>query len=139
MTVEPNKIHTFTITKETDVARATYVTRSIAKETGFNTVMQTMIATAVSELATNIVKYAGRGFITVGIIHQMGQFGIEIIAEDHGPGIIDRIKAMSDHYSTGNTLGLGLPSVKRLMDEFLMDSSEGLGTKIVVRKWKTSA
>ena len=136
MAVEPGKMHNFIICKETDVARATYVTRLFAEEVGFNSVMQTMIATAVAELATNIVKYAGRGYITVGMISQMGQPGIEVIAEDQGPGIVDRVKAMSDHFSTSHSLGLGLPSVKRLMDEFIMDSSEGLGTKIVARKWK---
>ena len=135
MPVEIGKIHHFIICKESDVARATYVTGLFAEEIGFNKVMQTMIATAVSELAMNIVKYAGRGSITVGMINQMSQPGIEVIAEDQGPGLLDIVKAMSDNYSTGHSLGLGLPSVKRLMDEFLMDSSEGLGTKIVVRKW----
>ena len=135
MNTEPLKLYNFVICSEMDVARATCVTRLFAEEVGFNRVMQSMIATAVSELATNIVKYAGRGYITVGKISQMGQVGIEVIAEDQGPGIMDRVKAMSDNFSTGKSLGLGLPSVKRLMDEFLLDSSEGLGTKIVSRKW----
>lgn len=118
--------------------KATYVTRILAEEAGFNLVMQSMIATAVSELATNIVKYAKQGCVSLGLIHQMGQSGIEIIAEDQGPGIADRVKALTDHYSTGHSLGLGLglSSVKRLMDEFFMDTSEDLGTKIVVRKWR---
>ncbi len=136
MAVKPGKTHHFNICNEPDVAKATYVTRLFAEEAGFDPVMRTKIATAVSELATNIVKYAGRGSITVGLITQMGNPGIEIVAEDHGPGIADRTKAMSDHFSTGNSLGLGLPSVKRLMDEFLMDSNVDLGTKIVVRKWR---
>ena len=136
MSIEPGKLHNFVICKESDVARATYVTKLFAEEVGFNSVMQTMIATAVSELASNIVKYAGRGYITIGMIRQMDQVGIEVIAEDQGPGIADRVKAMSDNFSTGKSLGLGLPSVKRMMDEFLLDSSENLGTKIVSRKWK---
>ena len=97
--------------------------------------MQAMIATAVSELAMNIVKYAERGYVTVGVISQMGQLGIEVIAEDQGPGISNRLEALMDNMSTGGSLGLGLPGVRRLMDEFLMDSSEGFGTKIVTRKW----
>lgn len=135
MAVELNKVRHFTISRESDAAKATYVTRMIAQEAGFNTTRQTMIATAVSELATNILKYATRGYISIGIIRQMTHVGIEIIAEDQGPGISDRVKALSDHYSTGDSLGLGLPSVKRLMDEFIMDSDESVGTKIVVRKW----
>ncbi len=126
----------FVINKEPDVASATQVTRIIAKDLGFSTVMQMMIATTVSELATNIVKYADKGYITIGCIRQMQQLGIEVIAEDRGPGIPDRVKALSDNISTGNSLGLGLPGVRRMMDEFLMDSSEGYGTKIVTRKWK---
>lgn len=129
------KVHNFYINKELDVARATSVTREFTEELGFNTVAQSMIATAVSELAMNIVKYADRGYITVGLIVQMKQRGIEVIAEDHGPGILDRVHALTDSMSTGHTLGLGLPGVRRLMDEFLIDSAEGLGTKIVTRKW----
>ena len=136
MAVEAGKTYHFIICTEADVASATYITKLFTEEIGFNAIMQSMIATAVSELATNIVKYAGRGCITVGLIHQMGQLGIEVIAEDQGSGITDRVKAMSDHFSTGHSLGLGLPGVRRLMDEFLMDSSAGLGTKIVARKWK---
>lgn len=136
MAVKPGKTHYFIICSEPDVAKATYVTRLFAEEAGFNSVMRTKIATAVSELAMNIVRYAGRGSVTVGLITRMGQPGIEIVAEDHGPGISNPVAAMTDHYSSGKSLGLGLPSVKRLMDEFLMDTSEDLGTKIVTRKWR---
>lgn len=134
--MDKNTIMNYVIQKESDVARATYGTGQIARESGFNTVMQSMIATSVSELASNIIKYAGRGHITVGVLKHASQMGIEVIAEDHGPGISDRVKALTDHISSGNTLGLGLPGVRRLMDEFLMDTDEGYGTKIVVRKWK---
>jgi serine/threonine-protein kinase RsbT len=129
------KKHNFYINKELDVIRATSVTRKFAEEIGFNAVLQAMIATAVSELAMNIVKYADRGYVTIAVISQMQQCGIEVIAEDHGPGLFDRVLALTDNMSTGNSLGIGLPGVKRLMDEFLMDSAEGLGTKIVTRKW----
>lgn len=131
-----DKTQTFAIHSESDVARATYVTRQFAEDMGFNTVNQSMIATAVSELASNIVKYAGRGYITIAKLRYRDQLGIEVVAEDRGPGISDRVKALTDNISTGNTLGLGLPGVRRMMDEFLIDSAEGMGTKIVVRKWK---
>ena len=133
--MDEKNTHNFHIAKEIDVARATSVTRAFTEEIGFNTVTQAMIATAVSELAMNIVKYADRGYITVALIIQARQRGIEVIAEDHGPGILDRALALTDSMSTGDTLGLGLPGVKRLMDEFFMDSAEGFGTKIVTRKW----
>ncbi len=136
MAVNSGKIHHFTICKESDVARATYVTKMFAEEIGFDKVTQYMIATAVSELATNIVKFADRGYVTVGLISQMGHLGVEVIAEDQGPGLSDRASALLDHFSTSKTLGLGLPGVKRTMDEFLIDSYDGLGTKIVARKWK---
>ncbi|MDF1757962.1 MAG: anti-sigma regulatory factor [Legionellaceae bacterium] len=131
------KYYNFVIAKDYDVANATHVTRVFAAEIGFNTVMQTMIATAVSELATNIIKYAGRGYITVALIQQMNQTGIEVIAEDTGPGILDRVNALKDNISTGGTLGVGLPGIKRLMDEFIIDSSDGCGTKIITRKWRS--
>jgi serine/threonine-protein kinase RsbT len=130
------KSHNYTINNDSDVLQATYDAMSFTRELGFSAVQQSMVSTAVSELASNIVKYAGKGYITVSSLQQMGQTGIEVIAEDRGPGITDRAHALTDHISTGNTLGLGLPGVKRLMDEFLMDSSEGYGTKIVTRKWK---
>ena len=125
----------FIICKESDVLTATHSTMAFAREVGFSTSMQSMIATAVSELATNIIKYAGRGYITVGVLKQNNQYGIEVISEDHGPGIEDRVKALTDNFSTGNTLGVGLPGVKRLMDEMLIDSAKDHGTKIVARKW----
>ncbi len=135
MPTEKNTKQTFYINKESDATRATSLTQAFLKDAHFNAVIQAMVATAVSELAMNIVKYADRGYITIAVLYQMGEKGVEVIAEDHGPGILNRMGALTDSVSTGNTLGIGLPGVKRLMDEFLMDSAEGLGTKIVARKW----
>lgn len=126
----------FSICRESDVANAAQGTMGLCRELGFTTVYQSMIATAVSELASNIVKYAGRGFITIAMIKQSEEIGLEVIAEDHGPGIKERSLALTDSFSTGKTLGVGLPGVRRLMDEFLIDSAEDYGTKIVTRKWK---
>ena len=92
--------------------------------------------TAASELATNILKYAGRGTITVRVIADVGRSGLEIVAEDRGPGIADVEAALRDHYSTSGTLGLGLPGVRRLMDEFEIDSAPGRGTRVRARKWR---
>lgn len=136
MTTENEVRQNFFIVRESDTIIATQATQKLAREIGFNLAMQSMIATAVSELGTNIIKYAGRGYILIGKIRRMKQEGIEIIAEDSGPGLPDIAGALTDSFSTGESLGLGLPGVKRLMDEFLIDSNEGCGTKIVAKKWK---
>ena len=102
---------------------------------GFDEVVSQMIATAVSELAHNIVKYAGGGEIRMDRIDSGSQAGIEVVARDRGPGIENIEKAMTDHYSSGNTLGLGLPGVKRMMDEFELDTEPGRGTTVTIRKW----
>ncbi|MEN8711351.1 MAG: anti-sigma regulatory factor [Arenicellales bacterium] len=94
-----------------------------------------MVATAVSELARNIYLYAMKGEVTIRVLERETNKGIEIVAEDNGPGIADIGAAMKDHFSTSYGLGLGLPGVKRLMDEFGIDTKRGVGTKITVRKW----
>ena len=102
---------------------------------GFDEIVCQMIATAVSELANNIVKYAGSGEIMMDRINTGSRIGMEVIARDRGPGIEDIQKAMADHYSSGNTLGLGLPGVKRMMDEFELTSEPGKKTTVTIRKW----
>ena len=102
---------------------------------GFDENICQMIATAVSELANNIVKYAGRGEIQMDRIIAGSRIGIEVIAWDRGPGIEDIQKAMADHFSSGGTLGLGLPGVKRMMDEFELTSDPGKRTMVTIRKW----
>ncbi len=109
--------------------------RTAATAIGFDDVICQMIATAVSELANNIVKYAGSGEILIDQIKTASRTGIEVIARDKGPGIEDTQKAMADHYSSGNTLGLGLPGVKRMMDEFELTSAPSKGTTVTFRKW----
>ncbi len=102
---------------------------------GFDEIICQMIATAVSELANNIVKYAGRGEIIMERINAKNRAGMAVIARDSGPGIEDIQKAMEDHYSSGHTLGLGLPGVKRMMDEFELTSEPGKKTTVTIRKW----
>ncbi len=123
------------VKSEYDIVVARSVVRAIAKDMGFGLVDQTRIATAVSELARNIVMHAGEGVILVREILKGETWGIEILAIDNGPGISDIKLALSDGYSTKGSLGVGLGGAKRLMDEFEMESAPGQGTTIRVRKW----
>jgi serine/threonine-protein kinase RsbT len=109
--------------------------RKTATAIGFDEIICQMIATAVSELANNIIKYAGHGEILMDRIRAGGRVGMEVMARDRGPGMEDIQKAMEDHYSSGNTLGLGLPGVKRMMDEFELTSEPGSKTTVTIRKW----
>lgn len=120
---------------ESDVARAILHANRMSQAAQFQTVDQSRIATAVSELARNILKYAGQGEIILRrIVGKTGR-GMEVVAQDNGPGIADRDRALSDHFSSGGTLGLGLPGVRRMMDEFDLASESGNGTRVTVRKW----
>ena len=94
-----------------------------------------MIATAISEIARNIMSHAGRGEIAISVVAINGRKAIEVVASDAGPGIVDIERAMQDGYSTGAGLGLGLPGAGRLMDHFEVRSEVGVGTTVVMRKW----
>ncbi len=118
-----------------DLPRAINTARALAEQAGFATTQQFMIATAVSELATNIVRYATRGEISITIKNNGAGSGIQVVATDKGPGIDDPQRAMQDHYSTGGGLGLGLPGVKRLVDELTIGSRPGVGTTVTATKW----
>ena len=123
------------ITGETDVAYAALDAKNYAKEIGFSNSDQYMISTAVSELARNILVYAKKGTIYLKTIEEKSKKGVEVVAEDSGPGIKDIEKALEDNFSTGGTMGVGLPGAKRLMDDFQIDSRHNQGTKIIIRKW----
>ena len=123
------------IENEMDVTRAVLETVSFCTAVGIDRGRGQMVATAVSELARNIVKYATRGDVILRpCVGQSGD-GVEIVVEDDGPGIDDLEQAMQDHFSTSGTLGLGLPGVKRMMDEFAIESQRGRGTRVTIRKW----
>jgi serine/threonine-protein kinase RsbT len=124
------------IIHESDVTRALLEARMFAKSMAFAEVDTQMIATAVSELARNIIKYADKGEIIIDQIAKGYQVGIEIVARDKGPGIADIEQAVTDNYSSSGTLGLGLPGVKRMMDEFEVQSTEGQGATVMIRKWR---
>ena len=123
------------VRNETGIAWSVMEARKAAIAIGFDEIICQMIATAVSELANNILKYAGRGEILMDRILAGSRVGMEVIARDRGPGIENIQQAMADHYSTGGTLGLGLPGVKRMMDEIELTSEPGKGTTVTIRKW----
>lgn len=126
---------TIIIASDSDIIAAREVGRRIGKKLNFSQTDLTIIATVISELARNIIVFAKHGNIIVGTIKHGQRIGIAIIAEDKGPGIPDIFLAMQDGYSTGKGLGLGLPGVRRLMDEFEIFSETGKGTKVSVKKW----
>lgn len=123
------------INSDQDIVVARQKGRSLAVELGFSPGDATLIATAISELARNIVSYAEAGIISLRGIQTSSREGILVTASDSGPGIVDIRLAMRDGFSTSGSLGLGLPGVKRIMDEFEIESRSGSGTKVVVKKW----
>ena len=123
------------IQTETDASRAALEATQFSLAVGFDETPSRMIATAVSELARNILKYAVTGEIILRQVEGPSGRGIEIEAVDRGPGIGDTEAAMRDHFSSGGTLGLGLPGVRRMMNEFSLESAPGEGTRVTAIKW----
>lgn len=95
----------------------------------------TMIATAISEVARNIIRYADKGEVVVSAIADRGRVGVQVVATDAGPGISDVDMAMRDGFTTSSGMGLGLPGARRLMDEFAISSAVSEGTTVVMKKW----
>ena len=124
------------INSDKDIVSARQKGRLMASEIGFSSGDATLIATAISELARNIVSYARTGQITIKTVNGLNRQGIAVIATDDGPGIPDIRQALRDGFSTSGSLGLGLPGVRRLMDEFELTSQPGRGTTVAVKKWR---
>jgi len=124
------------INSDQDIVSARQKGRGMANELGFSSGDATLIATAISELARNIVSYARKGQITLRVVNGLNRQGIAVIASDDGPGIADIRQALRDGFSTSGSLGLGLPGVRRLMDEFDISSQPGRGTVVSVKKWR---
>jgi serine/threonine-protein kinase RsbT len=118
-----------------DIVEARQRGRDLARSLGFSAGEQVLIATSISELARNILTYAKEGEIILQVAERRGAAGVVIIARDRGPGIKDTRLALEEGYSTSRSLGLGLPGVKRVMDEFEIVSEVGEGTTITVKKW----
>jgi len=124
------------IRSEYDIVTARHRVKEMCAALDFSSVEQTLVATAVSELARNIIEYAGSGEMIMGMTDNKAGKGIFIIAKDEGPGIPDIQLAMKDGYSTSKGLGIGLPGCKRIMDEFDIVSRKGKGTTVTVKRWK---
>jgi serine/threonine-protein kinase RsbT len=124
------------INSDLDIVAARQKGRELAKKRGFGPIDLAIIATAISELARNIVLYARGGEIILKATQAEDSPGILIVALDEGPGIPDVVEAMYGGYSTSGSLGLGLPGVRRLMDEFDIVSEVGRGTTVTATKWK---
>jgi serine/threonine-protein kinase RsbT len=123
------------IRSDGDIVSARQQGRSLATAIGFSATDATLIATAISELARNIVMYARQGEVIVRSLEIAHRKGIVMVARDSGPGIRSIEDVLRDGYSTSGGLGLGLPGVKRLMDEFAIESELGQGTMVTVKKW----
>lgn len=122
------------IASDPDIVTARQTARELAARAGFDGAELTLLATAVSEVARNIVRFAGTGEITVELLEHPRP-GVRVVARDAGPGIADVPRALTDGYSTEQGLGLGLPGTRRLMDDFEIDSEPGRGTTVRMTKW----
>jgi len=123
------------INNDLDIVAARVEGRNLAKEMGFGIIDQARIATAISELARNVVLYARSGQVTLRQTDTNGRVGIEILCEDRGQGIADVDEVMRGGHATSHGGEMGLRGTRRLMDEFEIKSQVGLGTTVVVRKW----
>lgn len=124
------------IEKEQDVVPFRNRVKEHAVKIGMSLLNQTKLITAASELVRNMLKYGGGGVAVIEVISQGRDNGIRLIFQDQGPGIKDIPQAMKDGFSTGKSLGLGLPGTKRLVSEFDIKSKEGEGTTVTIIKWK---
>jgi serine/threonine-protein kinase RsbT len=132
----PTKSNVISIQSDLDIVTARSAARDMAKTLGFGSIDQARIATAVSELARNIFLYAESGQVTTRQVERNRRKGIEIEFQDKGPGISNIDQVMKDGYTTSRGMGMGLPGAKRLMDDFEITSTVGVGTTIICRKWR---
>jgi serine/threonine-protein kinase RsbT len=123
------------IREDCDVAMARKHVRELAGRAGLSDLATHALATAVSEIASNIVVHVGAGELVLSVADEPGRFGVVVVARDHGSGIREPERAMQDGYSTAHSLGLGLSSARRLVDEFELVSEAGRGTTVILRKW----
>jgi serine/threonine-protein kinase RsbT len=124
------------IQSDVDILLARRRGRVLAQELGMSATEQTVVATVISELSRNILLYAQTGMLSLETERLSGRRGLVIVAKDRGPGIRDIEQALQVGFSTSRSLGLGLPGVKRLMDEFEIVSKRKKGTIVTARKWK---
>jgi serine/threonine-protein kinase RsbT len=127
---------TLAITSNEDIVHVRQAVRALVVELGFSLTSQTKLITAASELARNTVEFGGGGTLRLEILSDSTHAGVRLTFEDRGPGIADIELALTDGYTTGNGLGLGLGGSKRLVNEFHIDSQIGQGTRVSVTSWK---
>ncbi|WP_026209624.1 anti-sigma regulatory factor [Cytophaga aurantiaca] len=127
---------TMTVTRETDVVPFRSRVKEHAVKIGMSLLNQTKLITGASELVRNMLKYGNGGIVKIEIVSKGRDSGIRLTFEDKGPGIPNIDKAMQDGFTTGRSMGLGLPGTKRLMNEFTIKSEVGVGTTVTVTKWK---
>ena len=130
------KDETAPIRASDDVVKVRRIVRDWAVSLGFSLVDQTKIVTAASELARNVIDYGGGGDFRIEALNNDSRRGLRLTFSDEGPGIVDMEQAMKDGFTTGAGLGLGLGGAKRLVNEFLIDSTPGRGTTVIVVRWK---
>jgi serine/threonine-protein kinase RsbT len=123
------------VRSQEDVVRVRQATREHALAQGFSLVDQTKLVTAASELARNTLDYGNGGEVEIARVADGPRKGLRLTFSDQGPGISDVGRALSDGYSTGSGLGLGLGGARRLSNEFSIDSAPGQGTRIMIARW----
>jgi serine/threonine-protein kinase RsbT len=126
---------TMPIDSNDDVVRARQLVRTLAQRCKLSLVDQTKLVTAASELARNTLVYGGGGVLRIGLVRRDGRTGVSAIFDDSGPGIPDVDQALTDGWTSGGGLGLGLSGARRLVDEFTLDTEVGDGTRVAVTKW----
>ncbi len=124
------------VNADIDIVTARQKGRELARDLGFTSTDLALIATAISELARNIILYANTGQIVLSVVENGTRRGLKVVARDDGPGIPDIERALEEGFSTSRSLGLGLSGVRRLMDEFDIVSEIGSGTTVTVKKWR---
>lgn len=130
------KRETLPIRSDQDIVRVRQAVRAWTVELKFSLVDQTKFITAASELARNTYQYGGEGEVHMESLQERGKIGIRLTFVDHGPGIPNIDQALTDGYTTGGGMGLGLSGAKRLSNEFAIESKVGEGTKVVITRWK---
>ncbi|GAA3487153.1 anti-sigma regulatory factor [Streptomyces cremeus] len=133
--VDAGQVETILITTSGDVVKARQAVRTQAQRTGLSLVNQTKLVTAASELGRNTLLYGGGGRARIAVVAQGGRRGVWARFEDEGPGIADMDLALTDGWTSGNGMGLGLSGARRLVDEFEIESAAGRGTTVSVVKW----
>ncbi len=130
------KADTLALRTSEDVVRARQTVRANAIGVGFGIVDQTKLVTAASEVARNTLDYGGGGTMLIEVLRDGLRRGVQLTFSDRGPGIADLKMAMTDGYTTGGGLGLGLSGAKRLSNEFSIKSAPGQGTTVTLARWK---